>query len=613
MERPISFRVILIAGLIAQILCIPLLWGHTSDAADVFGRYSTRYALGLALNVALIIGYAGAVVFAGGLRAWAERLPRLARWGLWVTAIGTLVAVWQASLAVQLTDYLGLNVILLIALTAYPLMQKPATCCCWQWVLAGLMVVSLVPLFLTALTVQGYHPDEAHYADFASTFMAEGMLYDSTWLTTPSRIQPGSPWMIAAYGWLLEQIGYTVYVGRVINFAAYLLCFGGLYAVGARLYRRDVGLIVAGTAFLSVAFIPEWDYSPNHLLTTVGAWTLYLWVVAQGSDRPRVKYGLLALVGLVVTLSLNVHAAGVVFAAAYSMWAAWNVAWVLWQREPLRPALLGAVAFGVGALVGTGLYYLTNIAPVGGIGSYLGVLAERYGAPRPVLFFYQWESLTERVLILAAVIWLAWRRTSADRTVLTVVGFTVLAAFVIDTEGYIWHFGPLYFLALAAFLGEAFRGQAFQTVLVTVVSAVMAVQVGWGFVDWGTVRQYTTTGTVPTYLYNDLKAVVPPYVRPDDIIYTTHQLIWLFPQTSQPDIISYAAERRGMERFGLDEPVQVWERVEPNVIIFVEGQMSFDPGMQAYMTRHPFEVCDTVTVQNTPITIYRRDCDNILN
>ena len=111
------------------------------------------------------------------------------------------------------------------------------------------------------------------------------------------------------------------------------------------------------------------------------------------------------------------------------------------------------------------------------------------------------------------------------------------------------------------------------------------------------------------YLYDELKNVLPYYVIEDDIIYSTHQLLWIFPNSESQEIISHASEINAMHYHNLEEPVQVWERVQPTVIIFVEDHMNYDVGMVAYLEQHPFELCHTLTVQNREITILRPDCD----
>lgn len=593
-------RQLLIMGLLLQFLSLPPLWGHQSDPATVLGRYSTRYALVLAVSVAAIVVYGIASRYHHWITSQLRRVP------LWTLAALVMLAagVWSLSLETHVRTYVMLNLFWLGVMLITVRDDAPASRQ-WGWWIVGAVALALfIPLFLTAFTVSGYHPDEAHYTDYASTFWATGQLYDSAWLETPYPIEPGWAWQLAAYGWLLETFGYTVYIGRIVNFVAYLICFAGLYAVATHLYGRQAGILTALTAYLSVAFIPEWDYSPNHLLTSVGAWALYGLVRARDAQAQHIRWGLYALVGLLVTLSLNVHAAGIVFAVAFTLYVGLNRLWQMWRQRSWQP-LWDAVAFGGGALVGTIVYWFANVAIVGGLDVYLSVLGQWDGTRRSFWFFYTWESLFERVLIVFALAYLLMRRTEHDRFVLAIIGLTVFAAVLLDTQGYIWHFGPFYFIALGAFLAGALGTGWHQQVIAAGVALFMGLQVGATFIQWPTVAQFAQTGTVPVYLYNALKPILPQYVEADDVIYTTHQLIWIFPHTSQPNIVTYGAEYEGMQRFGVDTPDAVWEIVQPTVIIFVEGQMSFDVGMVEYMAQNPFEQCDQFDVQGTTITIYR--------
>lgn len=58
-RKPIQFtRLPLLMGLLVQVLCVPLLWTHTSDNPQLLGRYSSAYAVVLLIHAASLIGYA---------------------------------------------------------------------------------------------------------------------------------------------------------------------------------------------------------------------------------------------------------------------------------------------------------------------------------------------------------------------------------------------------------------------------------------------------------------------------------------------------------------------------------------------------------------------------
>jgi hypothetical protein len=52
----------------------------------------------------------------------------------------------------------------------------------------------------------------------------------------------------------------------------------------------------------------------------------------------------------------------------------------------------------------------------------------------------------------------------------------------------------------------------------------------------------------------------------------------------------------------------VWERVQPTVVVYLDGQMHFETGLQRYMDDHSFRSCTSFPVQGTLVTIFRSDC-----
>jgi hypothetical protein len=404
-------------------------------------------------------------------------------------------------------------------------------------------------------------------------------------------------------------------LGRWLNIIGYAIGFVGIYAVGARLYDRRVGGLAAVTMALSMAFIPTWLFSPNHFIVPVAAWLLFALVIArEGSGfRHLLLHG---IIGLTATSSLNVHMAGVILAVAYSLFYALDALWCLWKARQWR-ALWPMVAFGTGALIGTVIYYFTNIHVVGGLSAYLEPLLYRIegqGNSRPLLFFYtRWPSLLEQCLIVAGLAYCLWRRTQADRFLLAIFALTLFSAFVLDSEGYLWHYGSYVFLPVGVLLAQGFTqlSALFTRRTAWVAASVILLMVGQQFgtfVDWSTVGHFVVRGRLPTYLYNELKGVLPAYTRSGDVIYGTHQLLWVFPHGGDVRLVSYGSELDGMLLYNVMTPQAVWEVVQPTVIIFIDGHMIFDVGMQAYMTDHLFTVCHTLTVQDREITILRPDC-----
>ena len=588
-----------------------MLWTHISSPAVVLGRYSLRYAPVLGLNIVLIFACAVLVVLGGRVRTQIDKLPG---WLLFAGAMASLApVVGLAVLSVEpkLLAYVSLNVLAVWALllhTQVDVRLHPAALRLSIIITTAAVVIAVVAVALTGLGMNIYQPDEAHYADIATSFYADGNLYNKSWLSPPSPIQPGLSWFFVAYGGLLERFGYSVYLGRVLSLAVYALFFGGLYAATHALYGRSVAAVALALGLVSAAFLPAWDYSPNRFVLGLSVWALYLMLC--GRERRDWKGMLLhALVGLMLTQGLNLHPISIVPALAFSLfYGAYFGGRALWQRQ-IKLAI-PVLAFGAGALLGTTSYIFTNVLPAGGFDVYLGALSATTQLPRPPLFIYtRWPSLFEQVLIVLGLTFLIWRRTEQDQILLIVLVFTMASAYLLDTQGYIWHVGAFYLIPIAAMLASLYGEEPYKTVLITCVALVlMALQLLSSATDWGTVRYVLQSRALPPYLYHELKAVLPRYVNDDDVIYSTHQLIWIFPHTSEPQLVSYAAEIAAQANEGIDSRLDVWETVQPTVIIFVENQMIYDEGMQQYLEQNPFQLCETLVVQETEIQVRRPDC-----
>jgi hypothetical protein len=113
-------------------------------------------------------------------------------------------------------------------------------------------------------------------------------------------------------------------------------------------------------------------------------------------------------------------------------------------------------------------------------------------------------------------------------------------------------------------------------------------------------------GGLPPFLYEELRQPLSSLIREDDVVVSTHQLIWTIPD--HPALVSFAAELAAMRRWNLADGVEVWERVQPTLIIYVEREMQFSAGLQTYMTRHNFAVCQEIDVLERAIILYRAIC-----
>ncbi len=502
-----------------------------------------------------------------------------------------------------------------------------------------------------------FSPDEAHWADYASSAISHGGIYARTWLQEPRLVSPGLGWSIAGYGWALEHIAFNIRTGRVWNIAVNLLAFASIGLLAGRLYGRRAALLSVTCAMLSQAFMPTFDYRPDHQLPIAAA--LVFFVVAQARmagtsplnplskgrgnlqsptdslDRRQAGWWHL-LAGLGAMLAMQLHAAAAALVGGVTLYyaAEWLWASIRARRlEPHPPALFPGgegearqvhvahstatrtrriadvrplLWLAVGLAIGGAVYYVANVLPVGGLQPFLNVLVnerlERQDSPG----FLSWPSLLEWVLILTALAFIALRRNRADRLLLAPLVCYLIFLAPIDTQGYQTTVSALYVVPLGAFLLAAFERReraAAALVVVALVGQMLA------FVDWGGIRGWLRGESQP-YLYEALRPELTPYLRDGDVIVSTHLLIWTLPD--HPQLYSSGGELTAMRRWKLDDGALVWARVQPTVVIDIPAQMTINDGLRRYMDARGFALCETLSVQSVAVNLYRPDCPSVI-
>lgn len=623
------------AGLAVQVLCAIPLWGHISSGGQIFGRYSTGYALALGLSVGIGLVWLIAFVVHARVMKVLARLPKRMTIGLIGLMAAIAFAIWFTPFEPQIHHYIALNAIVAAAVLVYSLPDGLITVRLSGWIIVG-MVILAIPILITILTGLPYSPDEAHWADYATSPYVAGGLYSRTWHDVPVTIKPGLGWSVAGYGWLLENVAFDVRVGRLWNAAAYLLAFVTIGVVTQRLYGRDAAWIAIAVGFLTMAFFPVMDYRPDHQLPFALTLLTYLVVRTRGAQSRRWLADF--LVGLLATLSLQLHAAGIVFAAGFSLFyvaeyavnsyrhvtTAQGAEAVLaaplstehnWSDRGFQPLVLlthssPLIAFAIGAAIGTGLHIAFNVLPVG-FEAYIDALTGGHFDTERSLYFVDWPSLLEMGLIGAGFAYLLWRRNSADKTLLGIWLCVVVSALVLDSWGYRTLYQGLYPIPVAVLLvdgvsGVIASGKNRRSLWLTAVILIALVgQMVGSFIAWDSVGTTLRTGRLPQTINHTLGEAVRPYITDDDMLVGTHELLWTFPHRG--DFFSMAAELNVQRTRNLDDPVQVWEDAAPTVIVS-EGRMVIPPGLQTYMAREGFMVCQSFDVGGLPVQIYRVTC-----
>ncbi len=600
---------------------IPLL-SHQSEPAVWFGRYSNGYLLFLAGIGGINLLWGLGLVFRQLLQSRLATIPKRIYQIAIVFLTLALFTLWQLPIESQIQHTLALHGILLAGILVSQLDDRAVSSRLWRMVIILLLILLLIPLLITALTGMSFSPDEAHWADYAtSLFVADGV-YSRTWQQSPTPIHPGLPWSIVGYGWLLENVDFSLHIGRLWNFMGYALAIIGIGVVAHKLYGREVALMSVAMATLSQSFFPILDYRPDHQMPLALVLALVCLIRARERDR-RWLWDMLA--GLVVTLSLNLHASGMVFAVAFSLIYAVSFLWQITHKQPLRQALIPLIGFGVGAGIGTGIFLLINVAPVGGLSVYLSKLAsQRFNIDRRIfLENVSLPSVMETVLIVWGFAYLIWRRNATDRFLLGVYSAVLVSALMVDSWGYrTLHIG-IVMISIGVLVVDVVkridvsfsqRSLWFSGMVVV----MFAGQITGQSIDWNAVSQVVQNGAIPAPVDVAIGKLVAENISEDDVLVSTHLLIWTFHDKS--DFYTVSGERtailawreaQGLDMdadFTLDQAEAVWERLGVTVIADIENRMTLPDGLRAYMETQDFVLCWEEAVAGHRIRLYREQC-----
>jgi hypothetical protein len=490
-EAPLLTPVGIIAlACVAQIFCIRPLWEHTSDVGDILGLYSYRYAIGLAAHVLFTIVWLIVLLRREKVVIRLQSLSNRGRYTVIGVCVLVVVTSWLLSVDTTLVNYAAINTLFITLLLVRTQPDQVVQVRQWLWIGAAIVVVTVILLFMTALTRERFNPDEANWADRSTTLFREGGLYLRTWLHEPFVIKPGYGWSIAPLGWLYQNVLFDVRVSRIWNFAVISLAVVGVGLVTTHLYGRQAALISMGFAALSLFFFPISDYRSNHQLAAGGIFTFYAALRARVQGRAFWHW----LCGLLATLSLQLHIPGFIFAVAFALFYLFEVLWHLYQHKRLM--LKGIVWFGIGAVVGTGIYWIFNIQIIGGLDVYLADLVRERGERLRYLPFLRWGGLFESMIVWGGLAYILWRRSTPDRILLAFLACLLPAIAVFDTQGYRSLYNVFYVIPVGTLIIDGLRTPSIErgknrhglatAVLVLLLMSVMLCAM---IIDWGGVRQ----------------------------------------------------------------------------------------------------------------------------
>ena len=610
--RTLSTATLLAAGAVAQLLFIPSLWLHTSTGGSILGHFSRRYALGLALSTAIMLGWMAAWIKRRWVLTGLDRLSHTLHW------VGLALAAARAAgglfgpFAGEFTGFVVFNCLLAALILIRSLPDRALAFPHWDRLLLAVAVIMLFPALIAVLSNREFSPDEAVYAIMSTGPFVSGGVYDRNWLEVPVKIVPGRGWSLALYGWFLHNVSYDLMVGRAFNFAGYLLAFAGIWAVTARLYGNRAAAVSTAVAMFTPGIVNLLDFRPDHQMPAGAMLITFAAFQARYSRRsfPRALWHFLC--GLLAILSLELHGAGIVYAAGFSaFYVAEFLAESYHQRHwaSLEPLLW----FSLGAALGTAGYYAFNIAPVGGLRAYLDHLTARRGERlhNPWTVLRTPHNVIVRPLTWGALIYLLWRRSWADRRFVGLFACVALAGAILDTRGYPTLYNALYLVPVGTLIVDGLgaasvrRGQNLHAALASGLVALAFGSLLWAQLAPSTIIHWLKTREFPPYLYEELSGVIRPYITDADVIVGSPSLEWSLPE--RPHLVSVEAEVPAMRLWHVSGR-EVWERAAPTLVVDVQPETIFPPGLQAYMKAHQFELCETLHVMGQRVLLYRAAC-----
>ena len=596
-----------------QLLGLYEVWSHESDSSQVLGRYSYSYAMILPISLVLSLLWLAIVVKPKRSEGILRGLPALLRYSLLILPLLGLAAMWFSSLDSDIQVYLSMNWWWLAVLLIRSQPDQALRAHRWALMLAAALLVFLIPVGITALTARPFSPDEAWWASGGITLFRRGGVYIDHILRRPWIITPGYGWSLGAYGWALHRLLFSPLTGRLWNLIGYLLAFAGIGLVTWRLYGRAAALVSTAFAVVSFFFISALDYRPSHQLP-LGVMLVTFAVLQARMDRSALRRRFWDfLAGLLVMLTMQLHAAAIIYVFGFSLFYLLEFAVRLYRERSLH-CLRPIAWYGLGAVIGIGVFYLFNIVPVGGLDVYFSVLAaERWNLVRYLRFL--WLNARFDIFIpLLAIGYILWRRSAADRLYLAILLPVLLGIVLLDTQGYRETYIALYAVPVGTLLVHGLRspgieaGRNRHSVWIVATLLVMAMGL-WipRFIDWGLVGKTLRLGAIPPYDIQILGDAIQPYTRKDDVILSTHELVWAFG-AADDSLYGVTGEIYGKLRWNLDNPVDIWRRLAPSVIIDIQGRMQLPDSLKTYMAERGFQVCDKFSALNNAVTVYRVTC-----
>lgn len=598
----ISRFAIILCALLSNIILSPRWWNHRSTGGDIWGRYSESYTAFLIGTLIVLLGWAVLLIRRDRIF---DRM-RYVLWGALLVGMGITLYVAMGRYEPQVVGFLSFNVCLLTIVVFYP-MENTTTHRRLSIVIIGILLLFMaVSVVIMSLRGRPFSPDEAIWADIATSWRVNGGLYYSTANYLHMTLFPGVGWINALYGELLWLADVDIRVGRVFRLVVLGMATVSLAMVANKLYGRFAGLVVIVVLLIGSPFFRAVDYRPDHFIILAQGLIFYCLVSAWQTPTGKPIWHWYMLAGLLVTGSMQLHAIGLTYAIGVSLFVAGEVVWSVYRRRQLNTDhITTLLAFGTGAAIGTAIYFFANILSVGGLDTYLTMLVDGRGTLARSFDYLQSWSLMVTFLQWNSIAFLLWRRRSNDVRYLSLIGCMVFAIFIVDTQGYVLPYSGLFLIPIGALIADGFVSRRWW-VLTILALAIFPQNLLW--IDFQIIQSTLVNRTMPPHsielIGRDIQARVE--FDAETVIVSTHELIWVL---AEHDNFHAIASEGIMPKQRSMTPSEVWETIQPELYIELPTRATTTPALTDYLEREGFVVCQEFTTYNTPVIIHRRTCD----
>jgi hypothetical protein len=604
MNREISLswlRNLILTVLAVDCIYIPILFGHSSVNGAILGRYSASYVAFLVLAALIFCLWIMLFFQHARIQPQITRIPIAYRIVAIFLLIIPIYLLRRFTNETQILEYLAANWVFLALVVTYDYRDVAfRRSALFLFALALFLLVVLTLIVTTTLSAKPYNPDEAIWADYASSWQVAGGVIYRTVDQVPMLIQPGIGWIHALHGAVQWLVDFDQRVGRAFNLFFYLISLAGLWLVAKSLHGRFAAYTVVVIAIASGSFFRAFDYRPDHFVVAAQIFVFWFLIEARKQNSRPLSFSLHVLVGGLATLALQLHAVGVYLPIALSIFYLAELAYLLWRDRKLdERSVRGLLGFGIGAGLGTAVFYYWNILPAGGISEYLRFLiADRGALEREFGYLLNWPA-NLGILVWCSIGFLIYRRHTEDRFYLALIISAVIAITIVDTQGYTIPYYGLFLVPIGTTLVRYFQHSIRLTLLILAVGFFPST---YSWIDTR-IQNFMASEPEIEWIGNTILSQVA--VSRADTIVASIELIWVMPD--YPKLYNSAAEGVSDDLYGLS-PVETWERIAPDLYIEIPRRQATPDGLKEYLAQEQFTICQNLEVNNYQVNIWRRDC-----